>query len=263
MVDFTKKLQAEGKADSTINRSLAALRRMFHLAKQSKKIRELPHFPMLTEPPARRGVLKHDKYPELLAALPDYLRPVLALGYHTWMRVGEIQRLKWEQVDFLSRIIRLNAGETKNDEAQEIPINDDLYAMLEQCHLKRRSGNPFVCSPGRATDWRLPTNLVRSLLETRPRSARIKWKTTREVSRPDFSRPATHLRHRRRVRRGSATRRHEGDRAQNRVGVQALRDRQPRAATGGGEQARRLPKRGKNGANRGHKADHDHTNTSN
>jgi integrase len=146
MLEFTKKLQAEAKADSTINRSLAALRRMFHLAKESKKLRELPHFPMLKEPPPRKGVLDHEKYPLLLAALPEYMKPVLAIGYHTGMRLGEIQRLKWDQIDFLNRLIRLHAGETKNGEAREIPIDDELYAMLEACHLKRPAGFPFVCS---------------------------------------------------------------------------------------------------------------------
>jgi len=145
MVEFTKQQQAAGKADSTTNRSLAALRRMFHLAKEGKKIREMPHFPMLKEPSPRKGVLQQESYSLLLAALPDYLQPVLAIGYHTGMRLGEIQGLRWGQVDFLNRIIRLNAGETKNDEAREIPISDELYAMLEARHLKRVAGCPFVC----------------------------------------------------------------------------------------------------------------------
>ena len=146
MIEFTKKLQAEGKADATINRSLAALRRMFHIAKESRKIREMPHFPMLKESNVRKGTLKQESYPLLLAALPEYLRPVLAIGYHTGMRLGEIQGLKWEQVDFLHRMIRLNAGETKNDAAREIPLSGELYSMLEASFLKRPAGCPFVCN---------------------------------------------------------------------------------------------------------------------
>jgi integrase len=145
MVEFTKTLQAAGKADATINRSLAALRRMFHLAKESEKIRFIPKFPMLEEAAPRSGVLKEDAYPLLLAALPEYLRPVLAIGYHTGMRLGEVKGLRWEQVDFLNHIIRLNAGETKNDEAREIPVNDELHAMLETRYLKRTRTCPFVC----------------------------------------------------------------------------------------------------------------------
>jgi integrase len=146
MVEFTKTLQVAGNADSTINRSLSALRRMFHIAKEKNKIREMPHFPMLKEPAPRKGVLEQESYPLLLAALPEYLRPVLAIGYHTGMRLGEIQGLKWDQIDFLNRMIRLNAGETKNDEAREIPLSDELYTMLDTCFLKRPAGSPFVCN---------------------------------------------------------------------------------------------------------------------
>lgn len=143
MREFIAKLQAEGKQDSTINRSLSALRRMFNLAKKDKKLREVPHFPMLKEPPARAGFFEHAKYAALSAALPDYLRPVLALGYHTGMRRNEICTLRWGQVDFLGGVIRLNAGETKNDEGRTIPIVGELGAVLRAEYGKRRGD--LVC----------------------------------------------------------------------------------------------------------------------
>jgi hypothetical protein len=49
------------------------------------------------------------------------------------------------RVNFLDGIIRLNAGETKNDEAREIPVGDELYATLQQQHVKRRPECQFVC----------------------------------------------------------------------------------------------------------------------
>jgi integrase len=146
MVEFQKKLQKEGKADATINRSIAALRCAFRIARKAGKIRVLPEFPMLTETNTRTGTLDQAKYPLLLAVLPEYLKPVLALGYHTGARAGEILRLRWEQVDFLGRVIRLNAGETKNNQGRSIPIDDELYRMLEDCYLKRPEGCPFVCN---------------------------------------------------------------------------------------------------------------------
>lgn len=145
MRELSARLQEAGKENSTINRSLAALRRMFNLAKKDGKLRDVPYFPMLREPPPRKGLLDHEKYPLLLAALPEYLRPVLAIGYHTGMRLGEIRKLRWEQVNFLDRIIRLDAGETKNNEAREIPVADELYATLQRQYAKRRPECPFVC----------------------------------------------------------------------------------------------------------------------
>src|SRR5688572_12218891 len=40
---FIAELQAKGKRDSTINRSLSSLRRMFNLAAKDKKLRDVPH----------------------------------------------------------------------------------------------------------------------------------------------------------------------------------------------------------------------------
>jgi integrase len=61
------------------------------------------------------------------------------------MRRAEICGLRWEQVDFLRRVIRLNAGETKNDEGREIPITAELGAILREQHGKKHAGCDLVC----------------------------------------------------------------------------------------------------------------------
>lgn len=142
---FIARLQANGTQDSTINRSLSALRRMFNIARADKKLRDVPHFPMLKEPKARQGFFEHEKYLALSAALPEYVRPLLAIGYHTGMRKKEILTLRWSQVDFLGGLIRLNAGETKNDEGRKIPIFGELAVVLRQQHARRRADCETVC----------------------------------------------------------------------------------------------------------------------
>lgn len=61
------------------------------------------------------------------------------------MREGEILGLKWEQVKFLTGIIELRAGETKNGDAREIPIIPQLRASLVEQHAKRQHDCPYVC----------------------------------------------------------------------------------------------------------------------
>ena len=134
-----------GRSNGTINRSVSALRRMFTLAQRDGKLRHLPFFPMLPEAKPRKGTLPQAKYPALLAELPDYLRPVVALGFKTGMRLGEILNLKWENVLWMERLIRLEAGTTKNDEAREIPFGDELDLVLRAQYRKRQEGCAYVC----------------------------------------------------------------------------------------------------------------------
>jgi integrase len=91
---------------------------MFNLAKQDVKLRDIPCFPMAKEARPRQGFFECEQYDQLFAALPDYLRLPFSIGYFSGMRDGEILGLEWDQVKFLEGIIRLRAGETKNDEAR-------------------------------------------------------------------------------------------------------------------------------------------------
>jgi len=136
---------AKGLSNGSINRSISALRRMFNLAKEDGKLQLLPHFPMLKEAAPRKGFLERNEYERLLAALPGYLRLPLAVGYFTGMREGEILGLKWDQVKFLTGTIELRAGETKNDDAREIPIIPQLRALLVEQHAKLQHDCPYVC----------------------------------------------------------------------------------------------------------------------
>lgn len=148
---FISKRQEEGAPNGTINRSLGMLRRMFSLAVQDGKLRDVPHIPMLKEPPARRGFLEHDTFVKLRQALPEYLRPVLTLGYFTGMRSGEIKNLRWSNVSLAEKEIRLDAGTTKNDEPRSIPLIGELPEMLAILREKNpkaefvftRAGNPL------------------------------------------------------------------------------------------------------------------------
>jgi integrase len=128
---FVTKRQSEGAPNSTINRSLAALRRMFSLAIHDAKLKDAPFIPMLKEPPARRGFLEFADFQKLRAELPEYLRPVLTFGFYTGMRLGEIKGLSWANVDFFEKEIRLEAGTTKNDEPRTVPLIGELPEMLQ------------------------------------------------------------------------------------------------------------------------------------
>lgn len=141
---FIADQQGNGLSNGSINRSISALRRMFNLALEEGRLRNVPYFPMLKEAAPRQGFFERKDYESLFAALPDYLRMPLALGYFTGMRLGEVLGLKWEQVDLLSNIIGLRAGETKNDSARAIPAIPQLRVLL-LAQRKRQAQCPYVC----------------------------------------------------------------------------------------------------------------------
>lgn len=41
-------------------------------------------------------------------------------------------KLKWNQIDFIHRVVRLNPGETKNKEGRVIPLSDLMYWLLKK-----------------------------------------------------------------------------------------------------------------------------------
>jgi integrase len=118
---------------------------MFNSALEDGKLRYVPHFTLLKEPPPRSGVLEQSRYDALQAALPPHGRVAVAIEYHIGMRRGEVCGLRWERVNFLDGCIRLNARETKNDEAREIPITAELDALLRARHDQCDKSCPFVC----------------------------------------------------------------------------------------------------------------------
>jgi integrase len=64
----------EGRANATINRELAALRRAFNLARGDNLVRQLPMFPMLPEQNTRRVFFELEEVNRVVRFLPDYLQ---------------------------------------------------------------------------------------------------------------------------------------------------------------------------------------------
>jgi integrase len=129
---FMAKRHEEGRANATINNDLALLRRALNLGRQCTppKVHQVPYIPKLETNNVRKGFFEHDEFLAMRAALPEHYRPILTFAYHTGCRKGEILSLRWSQVDLQERVVRLEPGTTKNDEARIIPMAPDVYTML-------------------------------------------------------------------------------------------------------------------------------------
>ena len=140
--------QAEEAENGTINRELAALKRMFNLALHANTIARKPYIPMLEENNVRPGFFEQTQFEALLAKLPTWLRPPMTFAYPTgWRARREVFPLQWATVDLDAGTVRLEPGTTKNGDGRLIYLNDELQALLQgqwQEHQTQFPDCPYV-----------------------------------------------------------------------------------------------------------------------
>ncbi|SRR6266511_2652328 len=123
---------AAGAAHATINRELAALKRMYTLAVHGERIPHAPHIALLQEDNVRQGFFERDQFEAVRRRLAERLRPVVTFAYITGWRVpSEVLTLRWRQIDFEAGTVRLEPGTTKNREGRTFYMTPELRACLE------------------------------------------------------------------------------------------------------------------------------------
>lgn len=130
--DYTLSRLAERKSNDTVNLELRIMKRMLNLARQAGKIHTVPYFKML-KGKRRLGYFTREEFEALRAALPDYLKVLIIIAYHTGCRKGELLSLRWDQVDLINGKLSLDAEQTKNETPRVIYLRGELLeAMLKQ-----------------------------------------------------------------------------------------------------------------------------------
>jgi integrase len=122
---FMKQKLDEGYANATINRCIALLHRAFTLADC-----KFPRIEKLQENNVRKGFVDESRFFALYERLPQHQRPIALFAFETGCRKSEVLALKWDQIDVIRRMVRLNPGETKNKEGRVIPLSDMMMWLL-------------------------------------------------------------------------------------------------------------------------------------
>jgi len=134
----------EGAANASINRELAALKRMLTLAVQDGRLATMPYIPTLDEDNTRQGFIDHGAFGALRDNLPEYLRDPVSYLYMSGLRLGEMKALEWRDVDLLGKSLRLRPEVSKNKEGRVLPLSGELLEILERVHARRRLDCPYV-----------------------------------------------------------------------------------------------------------------------
>jgi len=156
--NYQHKRLKQGKARATVDREVGVVKSMIFRACDDdmlgdwtrilfQKIKNV----LKRNANARDVVLSPAQFEALLECSPSHLNGVIACGYYTGMRKGEILGLTWDKVDLENRFIRLDAADTKDKEPRLIPVCDELYEILKlqpkalhHNHVFTYKGNPIA-----------------------------------------------------------------------------------------------------------------------
>jgi integrase len=135
---------ARGAANATVNRELAALRRMLRLGQLAGRVERLPAISLLREDNARQGFVSSTQFAAIRARLPEYLKdPVTFLYWSAW-RPSEMRTLEWRDVELEAGLIRLRPERSKNYAGRVLPMVGELRAVIERALKNRRLDSPYV-----------------------------------------------------------------------------------------------------------------------
>lgn len=118
-------------APATVNQERAALSKAMNMALRRGLIDRNPVTavrPLKTDN-ARERYLEAAEEEKLLAAAPDWLRPMIVVALQTGMRLGEILAIQRADVDKSRRMLRV--PKTKSGKPRHVPLNDVAYAVLD------------------------------------------------------------------------------------------------------------------------------------
>jgi integrase len=132
--DFETYRQREVTRDvsqRTINYRFALIRAALKLEMKRTPscVAKVPYIPMVTEDNARDGFLEYDDHESVLDALPRSLKALFVVAFHSGCRLGEVLNMRWSDVDWKNRVIRL--PKTKNGSKRNLPF----WGSIEE-HLK-------------------------------------------------------------------------------------------------------------------------------
>jgi integrase len=153
-----KQRGGEEVTDSTVNRALAGLRRLFNFAIAREYMEESP-FPKTSKSglfyPDQKGLrnfFTEEQMEKIVEASPEWLRPMILTSYYTGLREGELLGLRWEWIDLNDGIIYLPSTKTMKDltgRGQRVVMQRELIDLFKG--LPKRSewvfyqpnGEPF------------------------------------------------------------------------------------------------------------------------
>jgi len=146
-------------APATVNRDLTLLKHMFTKAIAWGRATTNPvkAVKYLREANTRVRYLTEDEEDRLLGECSPNLRGLVVTALHTGFRRGELLALRWDDVDFRTGLVTVQAAYTKNGERRAVPMTRTVTALLTELRRKRPHGE-YVFEKVRGGRYLSPRN---------------------------------------------------------------------------------------------------------
>ena len=125
----------EGAAPATLNRELAALKRMYRLGLRHGLVATMRYISLLTEHNVRKGFFELDQFREILKNLPTEYHALFEIAYITGWRIkSELLTRQWRHVELNANgWLRLDPGEAKDaTSGREFQFTKWMREVLER-----------------------------------------------------------------------------------------------------------------------------------
>ena len=152
IVELQHELKESGLAGSTCDRFVSLLKHQFRLACEWDFLKESPakNVKLYREPNEVNHYLDEDQLKRLLNTLYTHRNRLvcnlvlLLLG--TAVRLNEALKSRWEDIDIVKRLWRIEATNSKNKRVRAVPLSDFAISVLEaiQPDAANRHGYVFV-----------------------------------------------------------------------------------------------------------------------
>ncbi len=139
MIEKFKSSRRKSVSPASVNRELACLKHMFTKAIEWDMIASNPvkQVKLFRESTGRVRYLTMDEIHLLIKESAEHLRPIIIIAIYTGMRKSEILNLKWEDVDFESKMIYVSVA--KSGYGREIPMAEPVLFALRGLRSKSDS----------------------------------------------------------------------------------------------------------------------------
>lgn len=140
--DHRKHEVARGVSQRTINYRFALIRAAYNLEKKQtpSNVGKVPYIPFVSVDNVRDGFLEYDDHFSLLAELPASLKALFVVAFHSGCRLGEVLNMKWADVDWKNRVIRL--PKTKSGKKRNLPFWGGIESHLKAQKAHRDAHHP-------------------------------------------------------------------------------------------------------------------------